>query len=187
MGVAFGAVMVNTLSLDQKQEIMQQLGSFLNTLTDSTDISGQVSFVDSLSLHLKWILLIWLLGLSVIGLPLIFVLDFLKGVLIGFTVGYLVGQFSWEGVLFSLVTVAPQNLIVVPLIIICSVTAAAFSISMVKSQFIRGHKQGFMLQAFLRSIIITVGICLFIVGISAYESYLSPYLMRWVTPTITSV
>ncbi|TCZ77489.1 stage II sporulation protein M [Paenibacillus albiflavus] len=188
MGVAFGAVMVNALSLDQKQEMLQQLGAFFYSLTDHNDFSGQSSFIDSLWLNLKWILLIWLLGLSVIGLPLIFVLDFLKGVLIGFTVGYLVGQFSWEGVLFSLVSVAPQNLLIIPLILIASVTAASFSIAMVKSQFMRGnYKQGQMVQALMRTIVITLGVCVIIVGVSAYEGYISPYLMQWVTPTVPSI
>jgi stage II sporulation protein M len=187
MGVAFGAVMVNALSLDQKQEMLQQMSSFFYTLTDDSVISGQSGFIDSLGLHLKWIVLIWLLGLSVIGLPFIFVLDFLKGVLIGFTVGYLVGQFSWEGVLFSLVSVAPQNLIVIPLLLICSVTAASFSISMVKSRFVRGsYKQGHMAQALMRSIVITAGVCLIIMGVSAYEGYISPHIMRTVTPTIST-
>lgn len=188
MGVAFGAVMVNALSLDQKQEMLQQVSSFFHRLTDNADMSGQSGFLDSLGLHLKWILLIWLLGLSVIGLPFIFVLNFLKGVLIGFSVGYLVGQFSWEGVLFSLVSVAPQNLIVIPLLLICSVTAASFSISMVKSRFARGsYKQGHMVQALMRSIVITVGVCLIIVGVSAYEGYVSPHIMRPLTPAISAI
>lgn len=59
------------------------------------------TFWDNVSLHLKWVGLIWVCGLSVIGLPGILVLNFLKGVLIGFSVGYMVGQYSWKGLLFS--------------------------------------------------------------------------------------
>ena len=81
---------------------------------------SQSSYWSIAALHLKWIGLIWILGLSVIGLPGILILDFLKGVLIGFTVGYLVGQYSWKGLLFALVSIAPQNLFIIPVLMMCA-------------------------------------------------------------------
>ncbi|WP_279401536.1 stage II sporulation protein M [Piscibacillus salipiscarius] len=42
------------------------------------------------------------------------VLLFLKGIVIGFTVGFLVNQLSWKGFLLSITSVAPQNLLIVP-------------------------------------------------------------------------
>ncbi len=136
-GVVFGAVMVNALSLEQKQEITRYLGNFFSIVTQGGLESGTASSIkESFTMHIKWVLIIWLLGLSVIGLPLILILDFLKGVLIGFSVGYMVGTLSWKGLLFALVSVVPQNLIVIPLLIICSVSAISFSILLVKNRFI---------------------------------------------------
>src|SRR5690625_1326737 len=91
VGVVFGALLVNSLSLEHNQEINRYLGSFFHMLDQGGAIDGSAYFKEAFSTHLKWFLLIWVLGLSVIGLPLILVLDFLKGVLIGFTVGYFVG------------------------------------------------------------------------------------------------
>ncbi len=140
-GVVFGAVMVNALSLEQKQEITRYLSNFFS-IVDQGMLVGEApnSFRETLSLHMKWVLIIWLLGMSVIGLPLILILDFLKGVLIGFTVGYMVGTLSWHGLLFALVSVVPQNLIVIPVLIVCSVTAIAFSVRLVKNRFIQKKK-----------------------------------------------
>lgn len=184
MGVMFGAVLVNALTLEQKQEMLEQVSSFFYTLTDQSLDDGKVIFAKSFGMHIKWILLIWLLGLSVIGLPLIFVLDFLKGVLIGFTVGYLVGQFSWSGVVFSLVSVAPQNLIVIPVLLISSVTAAAFSIRLVKSRILKNDNQAPILPSLIRFTAIIAAMCVLLAGISLYEGYVSPIFMRSVTPEL---
>ncbi|UUZ94347.1 stage II sporulation protein M [Paenibacillus sp. P25] len=135
-GVIFGAVMVGALSLEQKQEITRYLGNFFSSVEQGA-LTGDVqsSFRESFSMHIKWILIIWILGLSVIGSPLILILDFLKGVLVGFTVGYMVGTMSWKGLLFALVSVVPQNLIVIPTSLVCSATAIAFTVHLVKNRF----------------------------------------------------
>lgn len=185
IGVVFGAVMVNALSLEQKQEMTRHLGSFFYEINEGTEFDSRQSFVQAFGTHMKWILLIWLFGLSIIGLPLILVLDFLKGVLIGFTVGYLVGQMSWKGLLFALVSVAPHNLIVIPAILFCSVAAMSFSIFMIKNRFM--SRNGSMYQPFMRYTTITLMMGVFLLGAALYEGYLSQLMMRWVTPTLVGL
>ena len=63
-------------------------------------------------------------------------IGFSKGVLIGFTVGYLVGQYSWKGLLFALVSIAPQNLLIIPVLMMCSVAAITFSLYIIRDRFI---------------------------------------------------
>jgi len=184
-GVIFGAVMVNALSLEQKQELTRYLGHFFNLIDGGGGLSSQVTFQQVFGMHMKWILLIWLLGLSVIGLPLILILDFLKGVLIGFSVGYLVGQFSWKGMLFALVSIAPQNLVIIPAIVICSVTAIAFSIHLVKNRFFQ--RRGPVYHPFIKYSILTFCAAFLLFCVSAFEAYLSPVLMKWVTPLLVAM
>jgi stage II sporulation protein M len=185
IGVVFGAVMVNALSLEQKQEMTRHLGSFFQEVNGGLDVQGGASFQQAFGMHMKWILLIWLFGLSIIGLPLILILDFLKGVLIGFTVGYLVGQFSWKGMLFALVSVAPQNLIIIPALLISSVAAMAFSIYVIKNRFIQ--RKGTIYHPFMRYTSITLCMGVFLLGAAVWEGYLSLDLIKWVTPMLTGL
>jgi len=187
MGVVFGAFMVNALSLDQKQEIMQQLGSFFYGLLDRGSEGGVGMFVDTFVLQAKWLLLVALLGISVIGLPLILVLDFLKGVLIGFSIGYLVGQFSWKGVLFALASIAPQNLILIPLLVVCSVTAVAFSIRLIRTRFMRRSERLDPLQRpWLKITGSTLSFAGLVAAASAIEAFVSPLLMSKVASLLVS-
>jgi stage II sporulation protein M len=185
IGVVFGAVMVNALSLEQKQEMSRHLGNFFQEVNGGMEVESGHSFQEAFGMHMKWILLIWLFGLSIIGLPLILILDFLKGVLIGFTVGYLVGQLSWKGMLFALVSVAPQNVIIIPALLICSVSAMAFSIYMIKNRFIQ--RRGTIYHPFMRYTSITLLMGFFLLGAALWEEYLSLDLIKWVTPMLSGL
>jgi stage II sporulation protein M len=184
IGVVFGAVMVNALSLDQKQELARNLNYFFQSVDDGTLVGGQQtqSFQQTFGLHVKWMVLIWLFGLSVVGLPLVFVLDFLKGVLVGFTVGYLTGQFAWKGMLFALVSVAPQNLVIIPAILIASVAATGFSLHLIKSRF--QHRRSALAQPFWQFTGTSVFLTIVLAAVALYEGFLSPYVMKWVTPLL---
>lgn len=132
---------------------------------------------------MKWVGLIWILGLSVIGLPGILILDFLKGVLVGFTVGYLVGQFSWHGLLFALVSVAPPNLLIIPVLIVCSVSAIAFSLHIIKNRVML-QRPGNITRPFASYVGMTLVMGLIMLGISSFETWVTPTMMRWVTPML---
>mgnify|MGYP001163279314 CR=1 FL=1 len=182
MGVIFGALMVNALSPGQKEEMERHVNSFIQLVNQGSQIGGTETFWSSFLLHIKWIGLIWALGLSVIGLPFIFVLDFLKGTLVGFSVGYLVGQLSWKGMLFAFISIAPQNLIIIPAIIMCSVAACSFSLYLVRNRLMQ--RKGELSPAFFRYTAITLFMGMLLLGVAMFEAYLSPHMVRWVAPML---
>jgi stage II sporulation protein M len=182
MGVIFGSVMVNALSLEQREEITRFFGNFFHVLDSGNQLNTHMTFQQVFGMQMKWIFLIWILGLSIVGFPLILVLDFLKGVLIGFTVGYLAGQLSWKGMLFALVSVAPQNLIIIPVLIVSSVTAMGFSLLLIKNRFLQ--RKGGVYQPFMRYSSLTLAMAAVLFGVSLFEAYVSPVMMQWVSPML---
>jgi stage II sporulation protein M len=183
-GVVFGVVIVQALTLEQKQELSRHLGNFFQMVDIGLEWDKQHSFLQSFLLNIKWLVLICLLGLSVIGLPFILFMDFLKGVLIGFTVGFMVGEYAWKGMLFALASVVPQNLLVIPTLIICSVTSIAFGLHLLKNRFLRQHLS--IPLSFPKFIGTTFLLCIILIIVSVYEALLSPWLMQWVTPMLVS-
>lgn len=183
MGVVFGALMVNALTLEQQQDISRFLGDFFLSINEGGSEFQPLTFWQVAGVHLRWLGLIWLLGLSVIGLPGILILDFLKGVLIGFTVGYLVGQYTWKGLLFALVSVAPHNLIVIPALLIASVAAVSFSLNIIRSRVLLSHP-GQATRPFLSYTGLTLAMAAVLLAISFFETWVTPVMMGWVTPLI---
>ncbi|WP_150270852.1 stage II sporulation protein M [Paenibacillus tepidiphilus] len=183
VGVVFGALIVSALTLDQQQELGDYLGNFFVTVDQQGLPAAPDTYWSIAALNLKWIGLIWILGLSVIGLPGILILDFLKGVLIGFTVGTLVSEFSWHGMLFALVSVAPHNLILIPVLLVSSAAAIAFSLLMIRSRVL-GQRRMPITRPFTSYTLLTLGLAVLILAISGFEAWVTPAMMRWVTPML---
>ncbi|MGN7761660.1 stage II sporulation protein M [Paenibacillus sp. P3E] len=185
VGVVFGALIVSALTLDQQQELGDYLGNFFVTVDQQGLPAAPDSYWDIAALNLKWIGLIWILGLSVIGLPGILILDFLKGVLIGFTVGTLVSEYSWHGMLFALVSVAPHNLVLIPVLLVGSAAAIAFSLLMIRSRVL-GQRRSPVTRPFAMYTLLSLGLAVLVLGVSGFEAWVTPSMMRWVTPMLVS-
>ncbi|MBY9081545.1 stage II sporulation protein M [Paenibacillus sp. HN-1] len=183
VGVVFGALIVSALTLDQQQDLADYLGNFFTSVDQQGLPAAPESFWSIAVLHLKWIGLIWVLGLSVIGLPGILVLDFLKGLLIGFTVGTLVSQYSWDGLLFALVSVAPHNLVVIPVLLVCSVAAIGFSLLMIRSR-VTARRPVPIGRPFATYTMLSLAMAAVLLAVASFETYVTPAMMAWVTPLL---
>lgn len=183
MGVIFGAVIVNSLSFSQKEDLFYYLSQFFIQMSDGKEATANDLFFQSLLHNSKFIGLMWLLGISIIGLPVILVLLFLKGMVVGFTVGFLVNQMSWKGFLLSFVSVLPQNFIIVPIFIMMAVITITFSIQMVRRQFMKKISTPILplLSSYFVALMLAL-VCLS--AAAAVEAYLSPPLMKAVIGTL---
>ncbi len=184
MGAVFGSLMVNSLSLDQKQEVMQMLNGFFHVSMAEGSAPTSANLVHYFGAHAKWLALIWLFGLSVIGLPLVLVLDFLKGVLIGFSIGFMTSELSWNGLWFALASIAPQNLLLIPALLIASTAAISYSILVVKHRFIQ--QKGPIAQPMLQYSFISLLMVALSLAAALVQTYISPVLMKWTAPMVAA-
>ncbi|WEK55625.1 MAG: stage II sporulation protein M [Candidatus Cohnella colombiensis] len=177
VGAIFGVLLTSALTLEQQQELSEQLNVYMSGMSSDSSHAAVV-FWDRFFFYGKWLLLIWLLGISVIGLPVVLLLDFIKGVLIGFSAGILIQQFAWKGVLLFLASTAIQNAILIPVLIIATVSASRFAYFIVRERLFR--RKGQMMPPFLAHCAVTVFMLLFICGVCCYEAFVSPLLLGWV-------
>lgn len=175
IGIFFGAVIVNSLNIEQKNDLYLYLTRFFNQMMHEPGMTAADLFNQSFSHYLKYIGLIWILGISVIGLPIILILLFLKGIVIGFTVGFLVSQMGIKGFFLALVSVLPQNLILIPTFIIVGVASISFSLRMIRMQFKRTQPFG---PLFVKYSLLMIGVIGLIALSSSIEAWISPFLMK---------
>ncbi|RSL32025.1 stage II sporulation protein M [Salibacterium salarium] len=187
MGIIFGAVLVNSLSLPLKNDLYGFIQQFLSQFGEGTaDITPRQIFVESVSQHASYVGLMWVLGLSVAGVPFILILLFLKGVVSGFTIGFLVQQMGSDGFFLAFSSILPQNLIIVPAYIIMAVVSISISFSIIKHLFKQSRKTpvpAVIGKSFVIAGCIFVSLC----GAAAIEGYLSPLMMRGVMSWTTSL
>lgn len=183
MGIIFGAIVVNSLSIAQKEDLYVYLSRFFGQLSDDVIADPEFMLRQSFVHYLKYIGSIWVLGLSIIGLPVILILLFIKGLVTGFTVGFLVNQLGVSGFLLSMVSVLPQNMIVIPVFIITASAAVHFSLKMIRQQFLnRTHEP--ILPHLTRYSLLVIGAFVILAGVSVFEAYASPVLMKTVIKMI---
>lgn len=184
VGAIFGALMVNALTLEQQQELAQDVDQYVQLMNEGIGSGEAHSFWERFFFHSKWLLVLWLLGITVVGIPGVLALNFLKGALVGFSVGTLINQYAWKGVLFSLVSIAPQNIIAVPAMIITSAAAISFSLFVIKNRLLRQTAE---LAPQLGSFTSTAMLMLILfAGAALFEAYISPTLIGWVSPLLSS-
>lgn len=177
VGVIFGAILVNSLSLEQQEELSRQIGQVFINIQAPIETS---TFWSALWMYWRWIMIIAVLGISIIGFPLVLAVDFVKGVLVGFAVGTLVSQYSWKGAVVALAAVAPQNMIAIPFLLMASVASIAFALHVLKHRLLmpklRSLKQPFMDYALAQA-----GSGIGLIGVAAFVTWVSPHLMSLVS------
>ncbi|TXL67911.1 stage II sporulation protein M [Cerasibacillus terrae] len=140
-GITFGAFIVNSMHFVQKQDLFFYLERFFGEFVTENSINRLEILKGSFLYHVKYLLLIFILGLSVIGLPIVWILLFLKGLVVGFTVGFLVNQLGIKGFLIASLSIAPQNLFIIPVYLIAGSLSMIFSISLINKLFSRKISQ----------------------------------------------
>lgn len=180
-GIVFGAILVNSMDFVQKQNLFFYLERFFTQQTnDGEVISRQDIFIRSLLYHIKYLSFMILLALSMIGLPIIWIMVFMKGFVVGFSVGFMVSQLQGQGLLLSAISIAPQNLLIIPIYIIAGSVSMIFSIGLWQKLFLKHHHQE-ILPPFIRLLIIFAILMVFTALAALMEAYLSNTLMlEWI-------
>jgi len=181
MGIVFGALAVRILNPGQRNELWQYLAAFFDNMDNRETIAAPILLRNSLIGHFRTLALITVLGLSVIGSPLILLFLFTRGFVIGFSVGFLVEQMVFKGILLSMVAVLPQNLLIVPALLLASVACLDFSIILVRGRLQnRGMDRLHNLMA-TGGAVLASGTALILA--SLIEAYISPAFLslfgRW--------
>ncbi|MDT2045579.1 stage II sporulation protein M [Priestia flexa] len=177
MGIIFGAIVVNSLTVDQKEDLYFYLNRFFGLVKTGEVATSTEMFQQSFFHNVKYLGLIWILGIAIIGLPVVLILLFIKGMVIGFTVGFLVNRMGLSGFALSFVSVMPQNIFLIPAFLILTTASVAFSLKLIRQQFFKGAKEQ-VAAAFFRYSGILVGVFVLIACASLIEGYVSPTLMK---------
>jgi len=174
VGVIFGAIAVKALTFSQKQDLLAFLQQFF--ASSMVVPNGSAVFLQTLTANLQLAGLIWLMGLVVFGLPLVIILVFLQGFVLGFSVGFLVHEMGAKGFLLAACSVLPHNLLLVPAILVISAMSIYFTFQTLRPS-LRPRRTTFR-QRFTQysGNCILMGIVIFVA--SVIETWFSPLLVK---------
>lgn len=177
-GIVTGALMVKALPVIQVEELNEYLYFFISGFGSEIQLAPQEIFRESINNNLKYIFLLWIAGASVIGFPIILFLFFLRGFILGFTVGFLVNQIALKGMFFAAAAILPHNLLIIPVLIAAGVTGLSYSLNIIKLRWNR-RKFNISQLLFIYSAVMFVMVFFMLVG-SLIEACITPVFMSYI-------
>lgn len=179
VGLISGILFLFAINDTDKSLVLDNLTSFFTGIKNGQGINYGASLINSLLTNIIYILLIWLLGISIIGLPIILIIVAIKTFIIGFSISSIVSIYGFKGVIGSICYIAPHQLLFIFLLLLLSFYSVSFCIKLFKYLFLK-QSINFKLamQRYLKVLIISIGI-----GIlsSLLEVFVSTYLIKLFT------
>jgi len=175
VGIAAGSVFVTVLNNEDKVMVSDYLNNFLNNL-NSNNLNYSGTLVNTLIFTLGGAFLIWLLGISVIGFILILLFLFIKAFALGFSIGSIIINFNFKGILIALAYIVPHHIINMMIFLLISSYALILSYRLINS-FTK--KKSFEFKGIFNKYLFVLGFSLIILLISVlYEVYGAPKLIN---------
>jgi stage II sporulation protein M len=130
-GVVFGALGVRALG----DSAASQLGKFLETLLKNQSGTLNPTFLGQLARDVFIVMAgIWILGLTIIGAPLIYLIVFTRGFILGFTISFIIGLKGMLGLGLIVTTVLVPAILSIPLLLLGAGLATIFSFLLLRGK-----------------------------------------------------
>jgi len=174
IGIIFGIVFSIVLSKNDQLIVRNTLDTYYHKPIIKDDLIN--SFKNSLTTNYFYLFIIWILGMSIIGIPIILFLLFGKGFITGFSIGSIIKIYKLKGILGVIIYLFPHNILSIIINILLSFHALNFSIKLFKYLFL--HKD-MNIKSTMKKYIKILVICIigYLVS-SLIEAFLVPYIIK---------
>ena len=180
LGLIFGSLFVNFITTEDKGLLIEQLDVYLNSINKlSSDVYGIDVFLDNLLNNTIQLSIIFILGISMIGVLIVILILFFKGFMLGTTLSTFILKYKIKGIIGALLYVFPMCIINIFIYIFMSFFAINSCIKFLKA-LLKKDKLDFKiflgkyLLSFLVSIMLIIITCLI-------DAYLTSYLLKLFT------
>lgn len=184
-GIILGIYSVKYMGDLERNDLVNYLMNFIDP-SNTTGISYKLIFFQSIKNNLPVIIFLWFLGLTIVGIPIIIIIDLLKGFTVGFTFSFMISGLGKSGIGIAILGVLPQNVFYIPCIIFASVVSMEFSIMLLRNKFNKQWTSSISSRIIYYSVIFIVIIIFLFIGI-IIESYITPYFVKNLINNLGSV
>ena len=174
IAIIAGSVFSITLNEVDNDLVTTYLNNYLN-LVKEKNIVFKENFLNFILSNSITNLIIWLLGFSVIGIPIIIFLFFYKCFIIGFAISSIILRYKAKGILLGLLYVFPHHIISILLLMLLSIYALSVSINIIKA--ILKRKEISFKEITNRYIVILLITFISTLLLGIYESYILPKIL----------
>ena len=180
LGLILGSLFINFITEDDKKLLVEQLELFLSNVKNLTkDVFGIKVFYGEILNNGFQLFIIFVLGISMIGLPVVIIIMFFKGFMLGTTLATIILKYQFKGIIGSFLYVFPCYIFNIIIYIFISFFAVHASIKFLKALF---KKDNLNFKSFFGRYLLSFIISMFFMFIVCLlDAYLTPVLLKLFT------
>lgn len=172
IGITLGVIFVNNLQEQQTQEVKDYVNEFVVALKDGNSIDTGKLLHNSIKNNLILALIMWFVGSTVIGIPIVLGIVWYRGFCLGYTISSLIAVMGMgKGCLFFVTSMLLQNLILIP----CTLALAVSGIKLYKS-IVKDKRKENIKGEIIRHTLFSLMMLVLLMVASLLEAYLSSNL-----------
>lgn len=173
IGLIIGVSFFNNSDIESKQNISKYITNFIEQLKSNYEIDKINLLKDSIVNYLIIALIIWFMGSTVIGIPIVYFVIAIKGFSLGYTISCIICALgTTKGTLFSITSLFAQNIIIIPSIFALAISGIKLYKSIMKDK----RKENIKLEI-ARHTIFSLFMVLLLIVSSFIEVYISSNLL----------
>lgn len=174
-GIVFGSIFNIILDTSDKALVQEYIEKFfLDVQNNSINYGSSLKKV--LINNLSYILITWLLGISIIGLPISLFTYFINAVILGFSISSIISVYHTKGIIYGLAYVFPHQILSILINTFLMVYVITISLYLIKSVF---NKQTINFKNISNRYLIVLGTCIITIILnSLIEVFIMPSLIR---------
>lgn len=175
IGIITGSIFNVMLNETDKTLVSGYITNFFKNISNNT-LDNVFAIKNGLTSEFSYVLIIWLLGISVIGIPIILFMYFSEFFVLGFSISGIISNYGFKGCLLSLSYIFPHKIINV--IVYTLLTLFTLKVSgKILYTIIRREKLDFkvVLNKYLLILLISIGI---VVLTTLFEVFVTPIIIK---------
>lgn len=182
IGIITGSLFTIFLNIDDKTLIKNSLDLFFNNCINDK-LNYFEAFKNSLFSNYFYTIIIWLLGISLIGSIFAVPIAYFKSFILGFTISSIITNFGLKGVIIAILYIFPHLIFNLLIIMFITHYSVILSFKIFKSFFNKGVID---FKFIFRKYFIILIICLLILMLtSLYEGFVIPLIFKTFKGLIT--
>ena len=175
VSIVFGSLLPLFLNDTDKLLVTNYLNDFVSNIENYDGVS---LFFNGLYSNLGLCAVIFILGISIIGVFFVLVLFFLKGFILGFSISSIIINYGFKGILFGFLYLFPHQIINMFLFSILTCYSVSFSFKFVLFLF---KKYDFNIRLSFKKFLIVFSACSIFISLCVlYESFILPRVLLFI-------
>ena len=173
LGLISGSIFLISLNATDKVKTIKQIQTFFINISKNNINNGQ-AIKNSLIINYIFVGVIWILGLTIIGVLFNIFLTYIKGFIIGFSVSSIIATYKIKGLLAALLYIFPSQVFNAIVVMTLTIYSIMFSHNLLKLAITKNNN-----KLMLKRYIVILLLCIILSFISSLvEVYLFPNLLK---------